>query len=327
MSRSCSRCGAAASPRARFCADCGARLGTDPGAAVLNAPELQAVTEEVPAVDEHAADHPRPGSSVGSCGDRRSTVPAIPAIADAIARRWTGAPGNARVLIHRGETSWWDKQRGHGSRNAVAFCALLIALAITVAWMLGGNGGSRPGTSQRASRSAVARTPRRTTRRRDPSSPDILVHAYLIQLEGILQQSAAGRSQLAGTVRSVQPACGSSSLGAEQQITNVVANRTDLLHRLDALGPGPNPSVQAVSALLHQALQASTQADAQYQAWAAALVNSPSDQCAADPSAAAALAAAHADDFNATTLKTQFVDLFDPLAAQYGLTGWSQADF
>jgi hypothetical protein len=152
-------------------------------------------------------------------------------------------------------------------------------------------------------------------------------YTFVAQLERILQQSAAGRTQLAGTVRSVQPACGAPSPQVEQQLASVIANRSGLLHQLDALGPGPDSTTQTVASLLHQALEASTQADIQYRNWNAALARTASDDCSPESSAGASLTAAHTYDSNATTLKTQFVDLFNPLAAQLGLPTWSAADF
>jgi len=176
---------------------------------------------------------------------------------------------------------------------------------------------------------AAARSPKRASSNLQHATvaPDPPVYNYVAQLEGILQQSAAGRAQLAGTVRSVQPSCGSPSLQADQQLASVVQNRTGVLHQLDVIGPGSDPATQAISSLLHQALQASTQADVDYRNWDAARASNASDQCSTDPSVAAWLAAAHAYDSNATTFKTQFVELFNPLAAQLGLPAWSQADF
>ncbi|HSO96474.1 MAG TPA: hypothetical protein VLV81_10575 [Acidimicrobiia bacterium] len=73
--------------------------------------------------------------------------------------------------------------------------------------------------------------------------------------------------------------------------------------------------------------KASTQADTRYRNWAAALVNTPSDEWGSTPSVVESLAAAHAFDATATALKTQFVNQFNPLAAQFGLPTWSEADF
>ena len=152
-------------------------------------------------------------------------------------------------------------------------------------------------------------------------------YTFVAQLERILQQSAAGRNQLAGAVRSVQPSCGAPSLQAEQQLASVIQNRGGLLQQLDALGPGPDSTTQTISSLLHQAIEASTQADIQYRNWNAALAKTDPEECSKDPTATASLTAAHTYDSNATTLKTQFVTLFNPLAAQLGLPAWSPADF
>lgn len=93
------------------------------------------------------------------------------------------------------------------------------------------------------------------------------------------------------------------------------------------MGPAPDPATQTASSLLQNALAASTQADEQYQGWVSILATNPSGLCSNDPSAAASLAAAQAANSSATSLKTQFVAAFDPIAAQVGLPTWSRADF
>ena len=95
----------------------------------------------------------------------------------------------------------------------------------------------------------------------------------------------------------------------------------------DVMGPGPTAGTQVIFSLLHQALEASTQADVQYRNWNAALAGSSSAHCSTDPSAAAALTAAHSYDSTASTYKAQFVALFNPLAAQVGLPPWSATAF
>ena len=56
MAGFCSRCGAASLARARFCGNCGARLGGDARTPVLSARDLRDITQEVPAVDALSAD-------------------------------------------------------------------------------------------------------------------------------------------------------------------------------------------------------------------------------------------------------------------------------
>jgi hypothetical protein len=332
MAGFCSRCGAASLGRARFCGNCGARLGGDAKTPVLSARDLHDITQEVPAVDALSEDTRPSLTSDDSNAAHVSTSPGIPAIAAAAAQGLRRAVDDAVGRLRPRAEHWWAQQRGHSSRNSMVACGLLLLLAITLAWTAGGGGGGSPDATKRTASTrpvAAARTPKRAKSAFTGGTvgPDRGVSTYMTQLEGVLQQSAAGRTQLASTVRSVQPSCGSPSPQAEQQLTNVVQNRSILLHQLDLLGPGPDPATQTVSSLLHQALEASTQADVEYRYWNVALAASPSDQCSTNPSAAAALAAAHAYDSNATTFKTQFVDLFNPLAAQFGLPTWSESDF
>jgi zinc ribbon protein len=336
MTGFCSRCGAALLGPARFCGNCGARLGDNASTPVLSAHDLRDSTEEVPAVaapaEEALTENTRAAPRGDSNADPVSTSPGIAAITGAAAQGLRRALDDAREWLRPRAERWWAEQRGHSTRNSVAACGLLLLLAITLAWSAGGTDGGSPDATKttRSTRPvATARTPKRarSNLERGAVGPDPRVYTYATQLEQILQQSAAGRTQLASTVRSVQPSCGSPSPQAQQQLTNVVENRSGLVHQLDLLGPGPDPATQAVSSLLHQALESSTQADVEYRNWNAAMARNPSDQCSADPSVAGSLAAAHAYDSNATTFKTQFVVLFDPLAAQLGLPMWSPSDF
>src|SRR5713226_10568831 len=137
----------------------------------------------------------------------------------------------------------------------MVFCGLLLLVAIIVAAPVGGGGGgSLLAVKRTRSTRAVAgaRVQKRAQLITSPGSVSLRPPAYtfVAQLERILEQSAAGRTQLAGTVRSVQPSCGTPSLQAEQQLSSVVANRSGLLQQLDALGPGPDSTTQTIASLL-----------------------------------------------------------------------------
>lgn len=341
----CTRCGTAAPASSRFCGSCGADLRRDAGATVLSAHDLRDVTEEIPAVralgDEAPTTDPgvaRPASGAPiephatAPADPLPTSPSVATISDDIARILKPAIDEFHERWKPMAERWWVQQRSHSARNSVAVCGLLLLLAITLAWTAGrGDPGLPTATKRTASTHPAPRTrtpkPIPAMTLPQPAAPDPRVQGYVAQFEGILQQSAAGRTQLASTVASVQPSCGAPQPQAQQGLTTVVANRSGLVHQLDVLGPGPDPATQLVSSVLHQALEASTQADVQYRDWATALGGGDGEKCKKNPSAAAALAAAHADDSTASTLKTQFVGLFNPLAAALGLPGWSPSDF
>jgi hypothetical protein len=335
MTGFCSRCGATLPRLSRFCGNCGARLTGDAGQPVLSASELNEITQEVPPVrapGDDAGDPTLGATPDRPSADRVATPPTIRTVAAAAAQKLRRGLDDTLTRFRPRVERWWAGQRGHSARNSMVVCGVLLFVAITFAWTAGGGGGGSTGTVKktRAPRPANTRRLRRrapSTTSPPPAAPDPRVYTYVAQLEGILQQSAGGRAQLAGTVRGTQPACGSASPQAEQQLTSVVENRSGLVHQLDVLGPGPNPATQVVFSVLHQALEASTQADVEYRNWNAALGGASPDQCSGDPSADAALAAAHAFDSSASTYKAQFVALFNPLAAQLGLPPWSATAF
>lgn len=301
---------------------------------MLTAHDLHEATEEIPAVRSRPWDPPavRDGADTRpsrSDGDRPSMLRPAASLAGARGLRRTIDP--VADQLRTGFSGWWARQRDRSSRNAVVFCALLLVVAITIAWTLGSSGGGQPPASS-AARPASRTVPAQSRKRASSVAnsglrSDLRRRGYVSQLEAILQQSAAGRSELAVAIRSVQPSCPSASLQPEQQIGGVIQNRTILLRQLAAMGPAPDPATQTASSLLQNALAASTQADEQYQGWVSILATNPSGLCSDDPSAAASLAAAQAANSSATSLKTQFVAAFDPIAAQVGLPTWSQADF
>jgi hypothetical protein len=219
--------------------------------------------------------------------------------------------------------AWWSEPR-HRTFVAVAACGLLLGVAVGLAFAAGG----RPPETTAGKASAPSRSRPRPARAA-PSSVQQRERAYVARLETVLQQSAAGRSQLVGVLQSAQGACAITPLSASQQIHAVVGNRVAILNELAALPRAPNAEAQQLEQLLQAALRASAQADAEYEAWMQDLGQSSVQPCA-DASASTSQSfrdAARAADTNATALKTQFVTSFDGVAARYGLPTWSEAAF
>lgn len=324
MSGYCTSCGAARASSGRFCARCGADLQR-PGDELGDAGILRDRTQEVAPVV--AADRPTEAVAVprvaGVGPEAGDDAPIRPVAALTGARR-LDALGPA--IQH-----WWQGQRRHPTRTALTACAALVVVMLAVVWA--GSGTSPTPTTSTAAhtRTPTARGSHRLharAARNGAAIPSIdATRRYVAAMESVLQASAAGRAQLVTTVRSIQPACASIDASRPQQIANVVENRTNLVRQLDALGPAPDPLTAASASLLHQALTISSQADTQYQHWAAALASTPDPTCTPNPTATSALAAARASDASASALKTQFTTLFNALAAQLALPSWSPNDF
>lgn len=130
-----------------------ARLRRVAGTSVLSARDLREATEEIPAVRSRPWDPPAVGVRADtqpsrSNGDRGSTLrPATPTAGARGLRRTIDDVGGPR---RTGFASWRARQRDQSSRSAVVFCALLLVVAITIAWTLGSSGGGQPQASSAA---------------------------------------------------------------------------------------------------------------------------------------------------------------------------------
>ncbi len=293
MTRPCAHCGCDVDDTARFCSACGHPVGDDePGGPVLDARRLADPTSELGASQELPT---RPGLRLGP------------------------------VVVPSGLTRWWAEPQ-HRSLVAVAACGALLGAAVGLAFLLGG-AGSGPATT-RPTHPAVTAPARH---RAGPSTsapstaPGATPAAFVAQVEALLQQSGNGRTQLVAALSGAQSGCPAGSAATVQQLEAVVTNRSAVLQSVMHL-VAPDAETQSAQSLLVSALQASIQADAQYGAWVAAMgVTDGCDQSGAR--AGPAFRAARAADSSASSLKQQFVNVFNPMAARYGMPTWTETQF
>lgn len=136
-------------------------------------------------------------------------------------------------------------------------------------------------------------------------------------LSGLLTQSTSDRSSVQDAVADVGQ-CG--DLTQDQQVfQSAVSSRRQLLTELAALPDAsalPEPMTQALAG----AWQASIQADQDFAAWAQ---DESSNGCGDSASDSNHQAATGPDD-QATADKTAFVNLWDPIATQYGLQTYQE---
>lgn len=133
-------------------------------------------------------------------------------------------------------------------------------------------------------------------------------------------------------MNSVQNDCQVSPQDASSQIQTVIDNRTSVLNQLAGLSQPPNGGAQNLYSLLQQSLQSSINADTQYKPWMDYLYANyyytfPIGCPSGSPPQNDAFNAAQADDGNSTTLKTQFVNAFNPVASEFGLQTWDASSF
>lgn len=152
-----------------------------------------------------------------------------------------------------------------------------------------------------------------------PSSPSAQQAAA--SLAGLLTQSVTDRSSTVNAVNNVG-ACGPSLSQDPQVLESAAAARQRLLSQLASLSGRSALSGQMLQALTGAWL-ASVTADRDFAQWAQ---DELSKGCTQNDQADPNFQAAATPDARATTDKKAFVNLWDPIAAQYGLTTylWNQ---
>ena len=293
MEHRCTTCGAPTGQSARFCWSCGAPVLHD-GPPTLNGARL--VDPTAGNLDVATAQPPRrPGPDGAS---------------------------PTRAGLRATAATWWGRARSR-SLLAVTSCGILLGVAVGLAFAGGTTFGSGA-TSRPVARPARPRAPR------PPTAPPPALGApshgsFVASLETILQQAATGHAELVAALSNAQAGCPASAFVAAQEIASVMTNRSAALRELDALPVAADPASASLRTVLAQALQASAEADARYEAWTASLA-APAPGCIVGE-ATADYAAARQADVTATDFKNEFVAGFNPEAARAGLSTWQPTDF
>jgi DNA-binding SARP family transcriptional activator len=181
----------------------------------------------------------------------------------------------------------------------VAVAAITVAVAAAIAGALLARDGG--GGTQTA------------TRRADPQ-----LRAFVYKLENFLAQSHDGRIAVGRTLAGALD-CSLSLQVAAAQLDGVQQNRQSLLEQLAALHVPAGDEALRASDLLQRAIHASISADWIYRDWLRRRTT-----CARGAKLPAA--AAHASA-RATTLKRNFLVVFDPLASRYDRRIWRADQF
>jgi hypothetical protein len=134
----------------------------------------------------------------------------------------------------------------------------------------------------------------------------------------MLASSVSDRNAIDSAYNDVE-SCGP-NLGSDAAVfTRAVGSRRALLANLDSM-PGRSALPPALLSDLASAWQASIAADQAFATWA----NDEAAHCVPDDTSSAAYQATVGPDNNATTYKTAFVSLWNPIADNYGLTTYQQ---
>jgi hypothetical protein len=143
---------------------------------------------------------------------------------------------------------------------------------------------------------------------------------FVDRLENVLEQSAAGRREVAAAL-TAGFSCSISPLDASRRIASVADNRQSILGQLGTLH-GPTPRADEVVTLLQQALQHSIEADRHYRDGFLALAE-PRTGCPLQQDRNFILA--RQSDTRATAVKRRVVTAFNPLAHEFRRREWTAA--
>jgi serine/threonine-protein kinase len=174
----------------------------------------------------------------------------------------------------------------------IAAAAVLVALAAlaAVVWAMRGSGSSDSSTDLR----------------------------FVQRIENVLEQSAAGRSEIANAITQ-GGSCKIPNAEAAQRIGSVADNRQSILQQVTSIS-GPTQETDRMVTLLQQGLQQSFEADRHYRDWFRSSATCP-------PARNRSFTLAQKSDRGATTAKELFVARFDPLAASVHERQWTAGGF
>jgi len=150
------------------------------------------------------------------------------------------------------------------------------------------------------------------------SGDDTSLAPFVGRVENLLDQSAAGRREIAAALNDANT-CKISNAAAAERIDSVADNRQSILQSLGSM-TAPTAATDRMLTLLQRALVSSIEADRHYRDGLRR-----STACPAPKNADFTLAAA--SDRDATTAKELFVARFDPIATRLHRRAWSAGDF
>ena len=235
------------------------------------------------------------------------------------------------------------RRNGNAVAAAVALGLLLIAIVVLATMLATG------GDEETAATSIVDATPSTT----DTTMPgtddtadggtggdtgglsdddvDAAVTEAAREVEVVLTRSAEGRAEVTAVIDGVL-SCRLVLEEAADRLGTVLTNREEVLLQIDALGNTGNANLDDAVDLLGESITASLEANAAYGAWIdwisstqAGFYNGgclPGGTAPTNADYDDAVAASG----RATTAKTEFVSLYNPIATALGLRTWSDSE-
>ena len=144
-------------------------------------------------------------------------------------------------------------------------------------------------------------------------------------LGSYLARSASVRSTIQPAINGVQ-GCTESPSSGEATLQQAIDTRQDILNALPTLSVSGLPNGTQLVSTLTTMMQDSIAADKDYQAWMQDFANAGSP-CGSDPSQDSHYADAVNVSGAATTAKSAFVAIWNPMASRYGQQAVFESEF
>ena len=224
-------------------------------------------------------------------------------------------------------------QRPRSSRRSwlIAVAAVVVLAVGAVAFLVGqaGHHSNSPGTVNAAASSAVASTSASTSGASSSPSATQATQlpgaAAMTTLGSDLARSAAVRPTVQAAIDNVQN-CSESPSSGEAALQQAITTRQAILQGLATLDVSGLPNGAQLVSTLTTAMQNSLSADNDYHAWMADLVNAGS-ACGSNASQDSNYVAGGTASSAATTSKTNFLAIWNPMAPRYGQQTYSATGF
>ena len=222
-------------------------------------------------------------------------------------------------------------QRHRSSRRSwlMAVAAVVVLAAVGAVAFLAGHHSNSPGTVNAAASSAVASTSASTSGASSSPSATQATQlpgaAAMTTLGSDLARSAAVRPTVQAAIDNVQN-CSESPSSGEAALQQAITTRQAILQGLATLDVSGLPNGAQLVSTLTTAMQNSLNADNDYHAWMADLVNAGS-ACGSNASQDSNYVAGGTASSAATTSKTDFLAIWNPMAPRYGQQTYSATGF
>jgi serine/threonine protein kinase len=294
------------------------------GRATLSSSEAQRLHDERPTGGERNWSGPTSPPRGYQAGPM-SAPPGYQDVPMPVPQRYQDVPVPALQRYQRAPAR---RRRSSGRVWLIAVAAVVVLAAVGSVAFLAGR--AKPHSGSPGTVNAAASTPVTSSAASSPaagsaSASQLPGAATMTAIGNDLAQSASARPAVAAAINNVQD-CSESPSSAEATLQQAINTRQNILQGLSTLSTSGLPNGPQLVSDFTTAMQNSLDADNDYHAWLADLVNE-GVSCPSGSSQDSNYANAVSADSASTASKQAFVGIWDPMAPRYGQQTYSGSDF